>query len=239
MVTGFDTRAMVAQISRPGWSHSWQVLNRRIAERELAASGADHNPLIRDRRALAFALQMLRGNRQLTPELLAHCPDFVQAASLPELVQGMNDLNDSLAAPERVHAATLRQEVEQLDAQIRRGPRLHNDDQLRRIAHLRQWLGDRLRTCHFQAINDPAAGPLIAIRCQLLTRKSMGGIQTDLASRVRDAADQPIAGLYAVGEAAGFGGGGANGRGTLEGTFLSGCILTAQAAARHITRNPP
>ncbi|MEY4767142.1 MAG: hypothetical protein RI907_3815 [Pseudomonadota bacterium] len=230
LVTGFDTADMVATIGRAGWPHTWQVLNRRIAVRELAASGAEHNPLIRERRALAFGWQMLRGNPGLVDELLAGCPDVIEARSLPELAQRMNALvGDSAIDPDTLHA-----EIAPYDAQIARGPRLHNDDQLRRIAQLRGWLGDRLRTCAFQRILDPDAGPLMAIRCRLLTRKAMGGIQTDLHSRVLDPQGQPLPGLYAVGEAAGFGGGGANGRGSLEGTFLSGCILTAQAAGRDL-----
>jgi predicted oxidoreductase len=228
LVTAFDTADMVRTIAQGGWPYTWQILNRRIAERELAASGSEHNPLIRERRALAFAWQMLRGNAQLVDELLSECPDFVQAPTLPELAERMN----ALAGSNLVQADILRAEITPYDDQIARGPRFHNDDQLRRIAQLRRWLGDRMRTCHFQRILDPDAGPLIAIRCHLLTRKSMGGIQTDLDSRVLDARGQPIAGLYAVGEAAGFGGGGANGKGSLEGTFLSSCILTGRAAAR-------
>jgi uncharacterized protein len=229
-VTAFDTLQMVEQISRAGWPYTWQVLNRRIAERELAASGSEHNPAIRDRRMLRFALQMLRGNPALVDDLLAHCRDFVQAPDLATLAQRMN----ALTGEDRVTEQALRAGIEPYDAQMRRGPRFHNDDQLRRIAQLRQWTGDRVRTCKFQPILDERAGPLIAIRCHVLTRKSTGGIQTDLHSRVLDAAGEPLPGLYAAGEAAGFGGGGSNGRGSLEGTFLSGCILTAQSAARHI-----
>ncbi|GAB3761611.1 FAD-binding dehydrogenase [Ramlibacter monticola] len=230
LVSGFDTREMVAQIARAGWPHTWQVLNRRIALRELAASGAEHNPLIRDRRALAFAWQMLSGRGPLADELLAKCPDFVQASTLPELAARMN----ALAGDEAVDPALLARQIAGYDAQIARGERFHDDDQLRRIAQLRLWPGDRVRICKFQQIVDPAAGPLIAIRCRLLVRKSMGGIQTDLHSRVLGADGQPLPGLYAVGEAAGFGGGGLNGRGSLEGTFLAGCILTARSAARHL-----
>ncbi len=230
-VTGFDTFDMVAQIAREGWPWTWQVLNRRIARKELAASGADHNPHIRDRRLLAFASQMLWGNDDLIDELLAHCPDVVQGRTLAELADRMNAIDGGT----RIQASTLRQEIEPYDAQIRRGPRLHNDDQLRRIEHLRRWLGDRMRTCAYQPILDPDAGPLIAIRCQLLTRKSTGGIQTNLHSQVMRDDGQAIAGLYAVGEAAGFGGGGSNGRKSLEGTFLSGCLLTAQAAAASLS----
>jgi predicted oxidoreductase len=234
LVSGFDTREMVARIARAGWPHTWQVLNRNIALRELAASGAEHNPLIRERHALRFAWQMLSGRGALADELLAKCPDFVQAGTLPGLAARMN----ALAGDEAVDPALLAREIADYDAQIARGERFHDDDQLRRIAQLRRWPGDRLRTCKFQRIVDPAAGPLIAIRCRLLVRKSMGGIQTDLHSRVLDAAGQPLPGLYAVGEAAGFGGGGLNGRGSLEGTFLAGCILTARGAARHLAAAP-
>ena len=229
-VTAFDTYDMVEQIARRGLPYTWQVLNRKIAEKELAVSGSEHNPLIRDRRMLAFALQMLRGNKALVDEMLQGCPDFVAAPDLETLAARMNALTgDALVSAEALAA-----EIGPYDAQIARGPKFHNDDQLRRIAHLRQWPGDRLRTCKFQRIVDPDAGPLIAIRCFLLTRKSMGGIETDLDSRVIGADGGPVQGLHAVGEAAGFGGGGANGRRSLEGTFLSGCILTARAAARAI-----
>ncbi|HET8746701.1 MAG TPA: FAD-binding dehydrogenase [Ramlibacter sp.] len=229
-VSGYDTLHMVRQIARAGWPHTWQVLNRRIAERELAASGAEHNPLIRDRRMLPFGLQMLRGNPALVDELLARCSDFVQAPDLATLAERMNALaGDGRVTPEAMEAS-----IRPYDEQMRRGRRFHNDDQLRRIAQLRAWTGDRVRTCNFQPILDAKAGPLIAIRCQLLTRKSTGGIQTDLHSRVIGRDGEPIAGLYAAGEAAGFGGGGCSGRGSLEGTFLSGCILTAQAAAAHV-----
>jgi hypothetical protein len=115
------------------------------------------------------------------------------------------------------------------DDMIDRGPAYHNDEQLRRIANSRAYRGDRVRTCNFQKILDPKAGPLIAIREFILARKSLGGIQTDLQCRVLRSSDgNPIPGLYAIGEAAGFGGGGAHGKGSLEGTFLGGCILTAR-----------
>ena len=97
-----------------------------------------------------------------------------------------------------------------------------------------QYKADRLRTCAFQAINDPKARPLIAIREHILSRKSLGGLQTDLGSRVLDTTGEPIPGLYAVGETAGFGGGGIHGKGSLEGTFLGSCVLTGRLAARAI-----
>ena len=116
----------------------------------------------------------------------------------------------------------------------RAGRSLMNDEQLRRIAELRQYRGDRIRLCKFQPINDARALPLIAVREFIISRKSLGGIRTDLQSRVLDAAGRPIEGLYAVGEAAGFGGGGMHGLRALEGTFLGGCILSGRIAAAAI-----
>jgi predicted oxidoreductase len=232
LVTGFDTHWMVEQIARRGLPYTWQILNRRIAERELAVSGAEHNPLICDRRPFAFAWQLLRGNRGLVDDMLGHCKDFVAADNLAQLTERMN----TLAGTKRIDAQALHDQIRPYDAQIERGRRFHDDDQLRRIAQLRGWLGERLRTCAFQRILDPSAGPLIAVRAHVLTRKSMGGLQTDLGSRVLDTGGTPIPGLLAAGEAAGFGGGGSNGKRSLEGTFLSGCILTAQAAARTVVR---
>jgi predicted oxidoreductase len=109
-----------------------------------------------------------------------------------------------------------------------------NDEQLRRIAEMRQYRGDKVRLCKFQPINDRQAYPLIAIREFITSRKSLGGIQTDLQSRALGQNGLPIAGLYAVGEAAGFGGGGVHGLRALEGTFLGGCILSARIAAKAI-----
>jgi hypothetical protein len=106
-----------------------------------------------------------------------------------------------------------------------------NDDQLRRILHARQWPSDRLRTCKPAPLLKRGSGPLIAMQVRLISRKSLGGIRTDLQGRVLAEDGQPLAGLYAIGEAAGFGGGGASGKRSLEGTFLTGCILTARATA--------
>ena len=229
-VTGFDTKMMVEKVSQQGWPYTWQILNRRIAVKELAASGADHNRAFRERSKWLLLKQLAFGQPDLVDELLTQCPDFVQAPDLPTLVERMN----AVAGDQRLDANTIAQQIQPYDEQIRRGRRFHNDDQLRRIEQLRRWTGDRVRTCKDQPIMDPKAGNLIAIRCQILTRKSMGGIQTDLQSRVLNQQGQPIAGLYAAGEASGFGGGGSNGHGSLEGTFLSGCILTGRAAARTI-----
>jgi predicted oxidoreductase len=130
--------------------------------------------------------------------------------------------------------ALMQSEVERYDANLARGKGLWNDDQIRRIAQLRNWRGDRLRTAKFQQITDPHAGPLIAIRMTVMARKSLGGIQTDLECRVLREDGEAIEGLYAVGEAAGFGGGGVHGKKSLEGTFLGSCVFTGRLAAKAI-----
>ena len=142
----------------------------------------------------------------------------------------MNQLNPE----DPVVLENIEKTVADYDAVIRRGEAQWNDDQLRRIQQARAWRSDRIRTCKPKPMLDEKSAPLIAIKLRLITRKSLGGIQTDLDSRVLDHSGTPIPGLYAVGEAAGFGGGGASGFRSLEGTFLSGCILTARAAADSI-----
>jgi predicted oxidoreductase len=211
----------------------WMICNWKIARRELDVSGSEHNPAIREKQLVRFLLGVLLGKPTLVRYFVDRCPDFVTAGSLKELASEMAELTGDGA----LDAAQMRQEVRGYDATIARGKPLFNDDQLRRIAQLRNWRGDRLRTCRFQRIEDPNAGPLIAIRMTVLARKSLGGIQTDLGSRVLRADGTPIEGLYAVGEAAGFGGGGMHGKRSLEGTFLGGCVFSGRLAARTIAES--
>src|SRR5262249_41249497 len=149
-----------------------------------------------------------------------------------ETLRGLAARMNALTGTNDVRPEVLQATADAFDANFRDGARFHNDDQIRRILHARQWASDRLPTSRPRPLQARGAGPYIAIQAQLITRKSLGGLQTDLASRVLDMDRRPIPGLYAVGEAAGFGGGGASGKRSLEGTFLPGCILTARAAAR-------
>jgi predicted oxidoreductase len=230
LVSGFDTRRLVTDICAQERQYSWQLMNMRIALKELAVSGAEHNPSIREKRKLGFLRDLVFGNRWLVNEMIGHCPNFVTATTLPDLVDKMNALQgDQAVALDAVQDA-----VRRYDDTIARGESLMNDEQLRRIAAMRNYRGDRMRICKFQPINDPKALPLIAVREFIISRKSLGGIVTDLQSRVIDTAGQPISGLYAVGEAAGFGGGGMHGLRALEGTFLGGCILSGRVAAASI-----
>jgi uncharacterized protein len=234
LVSGFDTRRLVTAICTQERQYSWQLLNMRIALKELAVSGAEHNPSIRDKRKLGFLRDILFGNRWLVDEMLGNCRDFVTANSLPELVEKMN----ALQGDQSVDLKTVQDAVARYDATIARGDSLMNDEQLRRIAALRKYRGDRARLCKFQPIDDAKAGPLIAVREFIISRKSLGGIQTDLCSRALNAQGAPIAGLFAVGEAAGFGGGGMHGLRALEGTFLGGCIFSGRIAAAAIDGRP-
>ena len=228
LVTGYDTRDLVAQVCRQGHGYSWQLLNRKIALKELAISGAEFNPAFRDKKRLSVLRDLLFGNRWLYREMKANCDDFVVADTLEDLVERMN----ALTGDDSVQLAALREAAGRYDACIARGPRFHDDEQLRRIEFARRWPGDRLRTCRFQSILDKRARPLIAIREFIISRKSMGGLQTDLDARALGRDGRPVAGLYAAGEAAGFGGGGMNGKRSLEGTFLGGCIFGGRIAGK-------
>lgn len=230
-----DTRDLVAAVLGSPGQYSWQVMNRRIAERELSASGTSYLTAFREKSWLRVAATALFGNKADTTRLLRDCAeDIVVADSLDDLIDGMQ--RKSLQGLQ-VDRAQVRETITKWDAMIERGATFAEDEQLRHIARCRAYRGDRMRTCNFQRILDPNAGPLVAIREFVLARKSLGGIQTDLQCRVLRAGDgEPIPGLYAVGEAAGFGGGGVHGKRSLEGTFLAGCVLTGRAAGRSIAR---
>jgi predicted oxidoreductase len=226
-----DTRWVVEQICRTPEQYSWQVLNWKIAIKELAVSGCDYMTAFRHKQKLRIVRDVLFGNKELAGRLIEESEDFVVADTLDELMDKMDGLSLGSVTIDRDRMAA---DIAAYDAQIARGPKFFNDDQLRRIAASRHYKADRLRTCAFQQIDDPKARPLIAIREFILSRKSLGGLQTDLESRVLDTAGTPITGLYAVGETAGFGGGGIHGKGSLEGTFLGSCVLTGRLAGRDI-----
>jgi uncharacterized protein len=226
----FDAFYALERMLEDERAYYWMICNWRIARRELDVSGSEHNPLIREKRTVRFLLSVLLGKPALVRYFVDHCPDFVTADNLPELARKMAAVTGDGA----LDAERMQSDVEHYDATIARGKPLFNDDQLRRIESYRNWRGDRLRTSKFQPITDPKAGPLIAIRMTVMSRKSLGGIQTDLESRALRPDGEPIPGLYAVGEAAGFGGGGMHGKRSLEGTFLGGCVFSARIAARAI-----
>jgi predicted oxidoreductase len=226
----FDAYYALERMCEDERKYSWLVCNWKIARRELDVSGSEHNPLIREKRLVRFLMSVAYGKPNLVRYFVDNCPDFVTADSLPELARKMNEMTGT----EDVDAELMESEVRRYDGNLARGKSQWNDDQIRRIAQLRNWRGDRLRTAKFQQIADPKAGPLLAVKLQPMARKSLGGIQTDLESRVLGKSGEPIPGLYAVGEAAGFGGGGLHGKRSLEGTFLGGCVFSARLAAKSI-----
>jgi predicted oxidoreductase len=230
LIPTFDAYYALQRMCEDPRGYYWMICNWKIARRELDVSGSQYNPSIREKRLVRFLLSILLGKPTLVKHFVEHCPDFVTGRSLPELGARMQEVMNDGA----LDAELMANEVTRYDATIARGKPLFNDDQLRRIAQLRNWRGDRLRTANFQRIVDEDAMPLIAIRMTVMSRKSLGGIQTDLESRVLREDGTAIDGLYAVGEAAGFGGGGMHGKRSLEGTFLGGCVFTARVAARAI-----
>lgn len=227
----FDAYAALQRMCEDDRKYSWLICNFKIASRELDVSGSQHNPHLRERRLIPFLLGVLLGKPKLVTHFIEGSPDFVAASSLQELASAMNEVTGEDA----IRTEVLEREVSRYDETIGRGKGLYNDDQLRRIGQLRNWRGDRLRTARFARILDRKGMPLIAIRLQVMARKSLGGIQTDLGGHVlRVTGGDPIPGLYAVGEAAGFGGGGVHGKRSLEGTFLGGCVFTGRIAAATI-----
>lgn len=234
LVTGFDTTYLCQRVSEQEKPYTWQVMNWRIAAKEFAISGAEHNPAIRNNQRFTFIKDLLLGSDDLVKQMQAESEDFIVADNLPSLVKAMN----ARVGTDDVAVDVLEKTINAFDANFERGSKQYNDDQIRRIQHARAWFPDKLRTAKPAKLLD--GSPLIAMKLNLISRKSLGGIVTDLNSQVlldTSAQAKPINGLYAVGECAGFGGGGANGFRSLEGTFLAGCILTAKQAGRSIANS--
>jgi predicted oxidoreductase len=230
LVSYTDTRHLVEQILKQPGQYSWHLMNWKIAIKELAVSGSEHMKAFRYKNKVKLVKDVLLGNTELVKRLIRESKDFVVADNLNDLVRKMNAMDNEF----KVDADVLKEEVRAYDDRIMRGSAYRNDDQLRRIADFRGYRGDRIRMCKFQAIDDPKARPLIAIRQFILSRKSLGGAQTDLSCRVLTPSGDVVPGLYAAGETAGFGGGGIHGLGSLEGTFLGSCVLMGRIAAQAI-----
>ncbi len=226
---GFDTLGTLAHLRRTGHDHSWFVLTSTILGKEWALSGSEQNPDLTGKSILQV---MARARKDLPDPVRAFRDaglDLVTADTVPELVTKMN----ALSGEDLLDAAVVQQHVEARDAQLANP--FGKDAQLSAVAASRRYRGDRLiRTAAQHRFGDPAHGPLVAARLRVLTRKSLGGIQTDLGSRALDGQGTPIGGLYAAGEVAGFGGGGMHGYRSLEGTFLGGCLFSGRSAARAV-----
>ena len=226
---GFDTLGTLEYLRKTGYDHSWFVLTRKIIAREFALSGSEQNPDLtgRDRKAM---ITSRFGGQVPGPvqAFLDHGEDFVTARTLPELVSQMNKLT---GGEPHLDVDRIEEQITARDADATRP--FGKDSQLMAVRGARRYIGDRLiRVAKPHALLDPAAGPLIAVRLHVLTRKTLGGLHTDLSSRALGASGEPLPGLYAAGEAAGFGGGGMHGYRSLEGTFLGGCLFSGRVAGR-------
>ena len=224
---GFDTLGTLEHIMGTGHEYTWFVLTQKIIEKEFALSGSEQNPDLTGKSVREVLKRALPGAPGPVEAFKQHGVDFVVEKDLSALVRGMNALTkDGL-----IDEADLRREIEARDREIANP--FTKDLQVTAIRGARNYLGDKLiRTAAPHRILDPKAGPLIAVRLNILTRKSLGGLETDLDGRVLRADGEPLGGVYAAGEAAGFGGGGVHGYRSLEGTFLGGCIFSGRTAGR-------
>jgi uncharacterized protein len=230
---GFDTNASMKAILAGGADYSWFVLNQTIIEKEFALSGSEQNPDVTGKDLkLTLATRLAKGAPGPVEAFKQHGVDFVVADSLRELVDGMN----KIARGVEVDFDQVEREITARDNQV--GNKYGKDLQLMAIGNARQYRGDRLtRVVKPHRLLDPAHGPLIAVRLNILTRKTLGGLETNLDSQVIRPDGSAFPGLYAAGEVAGFGGGGVHGYNALEGTFLGGCIFSGRAAGRALARD--
>ncbi len=224
---GFDTLGTLEHIMHSGYEYTWFVLTQKIIEKEFALSGSEQNPDLTGKSVKQVLSRVLPGAPGPVEAFKKHGVDFVVADTLPELVQGMNKLTDEPL----IELADLEREIVARDREL--DNTFTKDLQITAMRGARNYRGDKLiRTAKPHRILDPKAGPLIAVRLNILTRKSLGGLETDLSGRVLRADGTPLPGVYAAGEAAGFGGGGMHGYRSLEGTFLGGCLFSGRTAGR-------
>jgi predicted oxidoreductase len=227
---GFDTLGTLAHLSRTGYEHSWFILTQRIIAREFALSGSEQNPDLTSR-SWRQVVGRARGGRAPAPveSFKEHGIDFIVERNLRDLVHQMN----ALVGEPVLDAQKIARVIIARDREIENA--FTKDAQVMAIRNARRYIGDRLiRTARPHRMLDPDAGPLIAVRLSVLTRKTLGGLETDLSGRVLGADGEPLPGLYAAGEVAGFGGGGMHGYRALEGTFLGGCLFSGRVAGRAV-----
>ena len=228
---GFDTLGTLEHIMKTGYDHTWFVLDEKIIGKEFALSGSEQNPDLTGKSVRDVIGRARTDVPGPVRAFMDHGVDFVVEKDLGALVRGMN----ALTKEPLIDEAELRRQIVERDREIRNP--FTKDLQVTAIRGARRFLGDRLiRTAAPHRILAPQAGPLIAVRLNILTRKTLGGLETDLSSRVLTEGGDPLPGVYAAGEAAGFGGGGVHGYRSLEGTFLGGCLFSGRTAGRAAAR---
>ncbi|WP_413710231.1 FAD-binding dehydrogenase [Rhizobium sp. Rhizsp82] len=226
---GFDTLGTLKAIRQTGYDYSWFILTKAIIKKEFALSGSEQNPDLTGK-DIKLLLQRL-GSEPPGPvkAFMDKGEDFIVRNTLEQLVDGMN----ALTGERLLDVSHIRHQIEARDREI--GNSFSKDAQVTAIRGARGYIGDKLlRTARPHRLLDPAKGPLIAVKLHILTRKSLGGLETDLSARVIGPDGNAVPGLYAAGEVAGFGGGGMHGYNALEGTFLGGCIFSGRVAGRAV-----
>jgi predicted oxidoreductase len=228
---GFDALGALERITRSGHDHSWFVMDSKVFGRELALSGSEQNPDLTGKSIRMVLRRALPSAVKPVEQFGKRGADFVFAPTPAALAAEMN----RLAGASEIAAASLERALREHDEQA--AMPAPTDPQQIAVREARRFIGDRLiRVSRPHAFLDPRAGPLVAVRLWILTRKTLGGLETDLDGRVLGALGEPIPGLFAAGEVSGFGGGGVHGYRALEGTFLGGCIFSGRAAGRAAVR---
>jgi len=227
---GFDTLGTLRHLRHTGYDYSWFVLNQKIIQKEFGLSGSEQNPDLTGKDVRLVAQRARKGPGPVEA-FKQHGEDFVVAGSLTDLVAGMNDLAGREPAGPAIDEQALRHLIESRDREVANS--YGKDAQVTAMYGARNYRGDKLsRVAPPHRLLDPKAGPLIAVKLHVLSRKTLGGLETDLSGRCLTSAGVPLPGLYAAGEVAGFGGGGMMGYNALEGTFLGGCLFSGRAAGR-------
>jgi len=228
---GFDTLSTLQAIQETGYDYSWFILSHKIIEKEFALSGSEQNPDLTGKSIRKVIGRAMKSVPDPVRAFMDKGEDFIIAEELEELVKGMNKLAGVPLLDER----KIRNQIEARDREM--DHTFTKDMQVTALRGARNYLGDRLvRAAKPHKILDPKNGPLIAVRLNILSRKTLGGLQTDLSGRVLNQDGNPIPGLYAAGEVSGFGGGGVHGYRSLEGTFLGGCLFTGRTVGRTVAK---
>ncbi|MBG6121177.1 FAD-binding dehydrogenase [Corynebacterium aquatimens] len=225
---GSDNIAALAHIGRTGHGYSWFILNQHIADKEFIFSGSEQNPDLTDKSLKKLAGKVGPGTHPAIKAFMDNGVDWIVADTLDELIAGMNEKGDI-----PVDGDLVRKQLIERDAQLTND--FSKDAQINYIRMARNFLGDKIVRCAApHRLLDEKKGPLIAVKLHVLTRKTLGGIETDLAGRALHSDGSVFPGLYACGEVSGFGGGGMHGKNALEGTFLGGCIHSGKRVGEHV-----
>lgn len=224
---GFDSLGALQHLTSRGDDHSWFVLDKTILGSEFALSGSEQNPDLTGKSVPQLLQRVLPGAVGPVETFAHESEEFLWADTPAELARRMNALTGS----DRIDAEQLERTIVERDRQVESG--LGKDLQVVATAMARRYVVDKvIRVAKPHRLLDPAHGPLLAVRLSVLTRKTLGGLHTDLEGRVLRPDGDVLPGLWAVGEASGFGGGGVHGHRALEGTFLGGCLFTGRTTGR-------